>query len=133
MHGGQTAVAAALGVGKATITAWVGKYPEFAAAVKQGKIESNGRVLESAFDQAVGYYREVTELVKVRDQHTENGRMITTEHVVEKTYTKYFPPDPRMTQFVLMNRFRSEYQKNPPDEEEKGTIIVQHEVERPHG
>ena len=135
MHGGQTAVAEALGVGKSTITAWVGKYPEFAKAVADGKTESNGRVLESAVDQAIGYYREVTELVKIRKQRVDEitGKTLVDEVTELRTYTKYFPPDPRMTQFVISNRFPKEYQKSPEPPEEKVDRTIEFAFENAGG
>ena len=135
MHGGYEAVAKALGVAKSTVSAWTGKYPEFKDAVARGKIESDGEILVSAFDQATGYFRTVVEPIKVRKQTVDpmSGKVLVNEEIKLVEYKKFFPADPRMTQFMATNRFRSEYQKNPPDEEEKGTIIVQHEVDRPHG
>jgi len=135
MHGGKSAVAKALGVGVSTVCLWTGKYPEFAEAVARGVTESNGEILNSAFDQARGYYREVTELVKVRKQRIDDytGRVLVDEEYEEHTYMKFFPPDPRMTQFMATNRLRDEYKKNPPDEERGGTVILQHEVKRADG
>lgn len=120
MHGGKAAVAEALGVAKSTVSGWAGKYPEFAEAVAKGIKESNGEILNSAFDQSRGYYREVTELIKVRKQRVDpiTGKLLTDEEVEEHTYLKYFPPDPRMTQFMVTNRLPEEYRKAPTPKEE---------------
>lgn len=121
MHGGYETVAEALGVAKSTVSAWAGKYPEFKAAIARGKIESNGEILVSAFDQARGYKRTVVEPIKLRKQTVDprSGKILVNEEVQLVKYEKYFPPDPRMTQFMATNRFRAEYQKTPEPPEEK--------------
>lgn len=121
MHGGYEAVADALGVAKSTVSAWTGKYPEFKDAMSRGKVESDGEILVSAFDQARGYFRTVKEPIKLRKQtvDTVSGKILVNEEVQIVEYEKFFPADPRMTQFMTTNRFRAEYQKTPEPPEEK--------------
>lgn len=132
LHGGKSAVARALGVAVSTIGLWESRYPDFAEALKKGEVQSKGELLVSAFDMARGYEREVTEVIKVKAQRFDekSGRVLTDEKEQLVRYKKFFPPDPRMNQFLLSNRMRSDYQLRPEPEEHEGNITIIHEVDR---
>ena len=124
-HGGAKAVAKMLGVSNATVSGWKGKYPEFSAALAVAEKEANGQLLATAFDLATGYEREVNEVIKIRKTgYDDRGNKVTVEEEKVVTYSKYFPPSPQMTQFMLQNRFRDEYQKSPEPESADETNIT---------
>lgn len=116
-----------LGVTRQTIYSWKGKYPAFAEALKKGATEANGEILNSAFRQACGFFMKVKEPIKVKTERIDEktGRLIKEEHVEIKEYEKYFEPNPRMTQFMLMNRLPEKYKDKPVAAEDK-TIVVTH-------
>lgn len=124
-HGGKKAVADTLHVSVNTVSAWQAKYTEFREALKTGEVEANGELLASAFDLGTGYYREVTEVIKVRTAVPDaSGRMVTKEEEKLVKYEKYFPPDPRMLQFLLMNRMKADYRKAPEPEQDPNANSV---------
>lgn len=86
-----------LGVKKDTFYQWKKDKPEFSEAIKKGRFESNGEILNSAFNQTKGYYVRVTEPMKRKiDQFEEVIEMVE--------YDKYFPPNPALTIFMMKNR-----------------------------
>lgn len=131
-HGlSEAQIAKQLGVGRSTLSGWKGKHQEFALALGKGRIEADGELLNSAFEQSIGYYKVVEELVKVKTQRYDQmtGRVLVDEDYELKRYTKYFPPNPLMTRFMLTNRLPKEYALNP-DVDENGDIIVNAVVPR---
>lgn len=80
------------GVSRTTITNWKGKHPEFIAALKSGKAQSDDRVERSLYQRAVGYSYETE---KVFQYQGEVVRAQTIEHV---------PPDTTACIFWLKNR-----------------------------
>lgn len=129
LHGGKKAVAQHLGIAQSTLAAWIGRYPDLAEAVRKGVDESNGELLTSAFDMARGYERDVTEVVKVKIQRIDpdTGKILTEERAEQIAYKKFFPPDPKMNQFLLANRMRADYRKTPepePSADDKGVRFV---------
>lgn len=126
-HGGQSAVAKMLGVSVGSITSWKGKHPEFAEALRKAEKEANGELLNTAFDLATGYEREVNEVIKVRKTVIdERGNKVTVDEEKVVRYKKYFPPSPQMAQFMLMNRFPEAYRKapEPADADETKITVV---------
>lgn len=132
----QGEIAEMLGVSEATLYRWKGQFWEFREALRVGAREATGEILNSAFRQATGYREMVSECIKqkkiayVKD---EKGRKVMlkdsrgnpvledVEKIIE--YEKYFPPDAKMTQFMLLNRFPEGYKHKPEAEGEKETII----------
>lgn len=55
-------IARLLNVNPSQIRAWAKKYPEFAAALKEGRIPADEQVASSLFRRALGYEYEETEL-----------------------------------------------------------------------
>lgn len=126
LHGGKKAVAQHLGIAQSTLAAWIGRYPDLAEAVKKGVDESNGELLTSAFDMARGYERDVQEVVKVKIQRIdpETGKILTEERAELVELKRFFPPDPRMNQFLLANRLRADYRKSPEPEQSADDKVV---------
>ena len=91
-----------LGISHETFYKWKKNYPEFNEAIKAGRFESDGEILNSAFKQTQGYYVQVTEPVKLRDEYG-------AEHVEMVTYDKFIPANSTMTLFMLKNRLPQHY------------------------
>jgi hypothetical protein len=106
----------ALGVSKDTYYKWKKEKPEFREAIKKGKYESNGEILNSAFKQASGYYQSVTEPMKVRD-------VMGAEEIQLITYDKFIPANNTMAIFMLKNRMPAQY-KDKQDINHSGNIGV---------
>lgn len=108
-----------LGVGERTVYAWKSAHPQFAQAIRAGARESNGEILKSAFEQARGYTRRVSEVVKLKEEFIDekSGKKLTRERAEIVEYDKYFEPDGRVTRFMLTNRMRDEYREKQQDEQ----------------
>lgn len=91
-----------LGISHETFYKWKKEKTEFNDAIKAGKFESNGIVLNSAFKQTQGYYVKVTEPMKLRDE-------MGAEHIEMVTYDKFIPANSTMTLFMLKNRLPEHY------------------------
>ena len=87
-------IAESLGICKATVTNWKKRYPEFLAALKESKAESDGKVEMSLYKRALGY--EITETEEVRDKRGQVTR--------KKTTVKQVLPDVTAQIFWLKNR-----------------------------
>ena len=140
-HGSTLAeIAEMLKISEATLYRWKGMHEEFRNALRAGQIEANGEILNSAFRQATGYKERVSELIKRRvpvfvvNEETEKeellmdnkGHAVMQEVAEVHEYDKYFPPDARMTMFMLANRLKDKYQVKVLSDEATGNIIVQH-------
>jgi hypothetical protein len=86
-----------LGISHETFYRWKKEKSEFSEALKKGRHESNGELLNSLFRQTTGYYQKVTEPMKVRDE-------MGAEHIEMVTYDKYFPAVPSIGIFLSKNR-----------------------------
>lgn len=91
-----------LGVSQETFYKWKREKPEFAQAIKTGKHESNGELLNAAFNQAQGFFVKVTEPMKLRD-------VDGSEYIEMVTYDKYVPPNNTMAIFMLKNRLPDKF------------------------
>lgn len=125
-------IAAQLGISRSTLCDWKNRYSEFAEALKVGKQQATGEILNAAFLQAVGFERDVTEPVKVKRQlyDRQSEKILTEEHVEMVTYTKYFPPVPLMTRFMLINKLPNEYSAAPDTDDASAGIVITHSVPR---
>lgn len=134
-HGSTNAeIAKMLGVSSTTLYEWKNKYPDFAEAIRAGAHEANGVILHAAFDQAAGFYATQREIVKLKKIAYEeiSGEIIRdargspvledVEKVVE--YDKYFPPDARMTMFMLVNRLSDHYKQKVASESKMDANIT---------
>lgn len=87
-------LADSFGVSTVCISNWQSKYPEFAEAIREGKVEVFDPKVERALAQrAMGYSVDVEE-VKI----DKNG------NVIRYTTRKHFPPDTTACIFWLKNR-----------------------------
>lgn len=107
-----------LGVSVRTVYAWKGEYPQFAQAIRAGARESDGEILKSAFEQARGYTRRVTEIVKLKEEFIDerSGKKLVRERAEAVEYDKYFEPDGRVTRFMLTNRLKDDYRDKRTDD-----------------
>lgn len=106
----------ALGVSEATFYKWKREIPKFAEALRKGKFDSNGEILNSAFRQSTGYYITVTEPIKLRDEYG-------AEHVEMVTYDKFIPANSTMSIFLMKNRLPEQY-KDKQEIKHEGTMGV---------
>lgn len=82
------------GVTSITINRWKLEYPEFAAALRTGKMQADERVERSLYSRAVGYSFDSEEIHWVKGKPK---RIPTVKHV---------PPDPGSAKIWLTNRRR---------------------------
>jgi hypothetical protein len=75
-------MARVMGIGLGTLDGWKRKYPEFLAALNEGKLRADAKVAAALYKRATGY--------TVKEQHvnTANGMVVVTE------VDKEIPPDP---------------------------------------
>lgn len=106
----------ALGISEPTFYKWKREYPEFTQAIRKGKYDSNGEILNSAFKQSTGYYVSVTEPMKLRDE-------MGAEHVELVTYDKFIPANSTMAIFMMKNRLPEQY-KDRQEIKHEGTMGV---------
>ena len=93
-------IAGNMGISKSTYYEWQKKFPDFAAAIKDGKVVPDREVENALLKRAKGYeYEEVTE-----EWSEQEGKMIVTKRV-----TKQVPPDPTSMIFYLKNRKPEEW------------------------
>ena len=114
-----------IGVAESTLYEWKRTKPEFSKALRAGSMIANGEILRSAFDQAVGSYKLVKDVRKVKKQRWDKdaGRVLTDEIIEPVEYMQYFPPVPSITQFMLTNRLRDQYQTKVVTES-KGALQI---------
>jgi hypothetical protein len=80
------------GVSARTIDSWIAAQPEFAAAVKEGRVQADLRVARCLYERAVGYEQKVERTIL----HQGRERTLTD--------TVRHPPDTRACMFWLRNR-----------------------------
>ncbi len=85
-------LADAFEVGHSTIDNWLQKQPEFAQAVKRGRVVADGAVARALHSRAIGYSYETTRVV------FNQGEPVVLRQTVHK------PPDVRAAIFWLRNR-----------------------------
>ncbi len=94
---------------------WKDQYPALLAAIKEGKKESDERVVESLYKRATGYSHP--------DTHIS-----VSEGVVTKTaITKHYPPDATSMIFWLKNRRPAEWREKAEHQltgKDGGPLIV---------
>ncbi len=84
------------GVSRRTIQNWIATHPDFADAVRKGRVAADAKVVRAPFERATGFSGKVTRTTLYRgEKHT-----ITT--------TVSYPPDTQACVFWLRNR-QSEY------------------------
>ena len=84
------------GVTRRTIQNWIAIHPDFADAVRKGRVAADAKVVRALFERATGFSGKVTRTTRYRgEKHT-----ITT--------TVSYPPNTQACVFWLRNR-QSEY------------------------
>jgi hypothetical protein len=81
----------------ATIADWITGFPDFAAALKQGREIADATAAERLFQRAVGFSHEVEKVVQ------SGGKPMTVK------YTEHYPPDTTALVFWLKNRQRGRW------------------------
>lgn len=81
-------MAAAFDVCTDTLNEWKKRHPEFSVAIKEGRLDADGKVVTSLYTRANGYTKTKDVVV--------NGEIVTLEEDV--------PPDPTSMIFWLKNR-----------------------------
>ena len=99
-----------LGISKTTLERWKERYPEFANALNDGKLQADIKVAGALYRRAIGFS-------ETKWKETKDGMM--REEV-------YFPPDVKACAFWLTNR-RPEQWKNKIEHEvdQKGITLDQ--------
>ena len=108
-------LAKALGVSPRTIDSWKSKHPEFKAAIEEGGVHADARVVGSLFERACGY------------SHPETKILVVAGEVVREHVTKHYPPDAVAGIFWLKNRqpkYWRDQVKVGLDDEGSGNIQV---------
>ncbi len=98
------------GVGKTAFSGYKKKYPELARVLEKAKSRDKIRLSNRAHDIALGYdYTETTtvEYFAIKDgERVKTGEKITT-------VTKHSKADAGIMQFLLINRFPTDFARDP--------------------
>ena len=95
-----------MGVGKTSFYTWQKRFPNFAKAIKEARINPNIEIETSMFDLACGR-AFVEETRTILDPST--GKILKVERV-----KKQVPPSPAMLIFLAKNRMRDKYKDYSP-------------------
>ena len=87
------------GVCEATINTWKIEHPGFLESIKEGKAESDSKVVRSLFERATGYSHPDTHIA------VSQGDVIVTPTI------KHYPPDTTACIFWLKNRRPEEWRE----------------------
>ena len=82
------------GVTRRTIQNWIATHPDFAEAVRRGRVVADGVVVRALFERACGFNHQVTRTTLYQGEQ----RTITN--------TVSYPPDTQACMFWLRNRQR---------------------------
>jgi hypothetical protein len=88
----------------ATIADWITGFPDFGAALKQGREIADATAAERLFQRAIGFSHEVEKVVQ------SGGKPLTVK------YTEHYPPDTTALVFWLKNRQRARWRDKPEPE-----------------
>ena len=88
-------------VDPATIADWIANFPDFAAALKQGREIADATAAERLFQRAIGFSHEVEKVVQ------SGGKPVTVK------YTERYPPDTTALVFWLKNRQGGRWRDRP--------------------
>ncbi|WNB74548.1 helix-turn-helix domain-containing protein [Methylomonas koyamae] len=100
-----------------TIEVWIKRHPEFADAIKQGRILADAEVAANLFRRATGYQHSET---TTRETRSASGVVLSIESV---TVTREIPPDTDACIFWLKNR--------QPDKWRDRTEVVHYDQPKP--
>lgn len=102
-------IAEVFGISHDTIEKWQRDFPEFAVAIKSGRVPADGDVARSLYERALGFKFKTQEPIKLKETHYDNnGRKISEKERVEVIEVeKAVPADTVACIFWLKNRQRS--------------------------
>ena len=106
-----------LAVEPATIAGWIAGFPDFAAALRQGRAIADATAAERLFQRAIGFSHEVEKVVQ------SGGKPVTVK------YIERYPPDTTALVFWLKNRQRARWRDRPEPEPEFATDDALAELE----
>lgn len=122
-------IAEMLGISERVFYEWKNEYPQFTQSLKKGKHISNGDLINSAFQQSVGFMYTENVPVKVKSYEwftPPNGgqaELKQIEKVEIVPVERYAPPNPTMNIFMLKNRLSDMYRDKPDSEERLKKLI----------
>ncbi len=128
-------LATAFGVHPDTIELWLRNHPEFAKAVRAGRVEADAKVAKALYERATGYSCPDTVVLTNRvTEYDENGKPLRsyTEPLIVPV-VKHYPPDGYSAQKWLAIRQReywTEVQKSEHTLHHKGSIDMNHVMEQ---
>lgn len=93
-------LAGVLGVCRATVHNWMRDFPEFRAAVEEGKLTADAHVAEKLYQRAIGYDRPAVRIFANPDGPP-----------IEVPYTHHHAPDTAAAIFWLRNRRRADWRE----------------------
>ena len=96
-------IAEMLGIKKTVFYEWQNKYPEFAEALKRGKIPANTELKRAMLKTAMGYTVEEEETTAILDKNKQVKSYRTTKR------RRYISPNPTMQIFLAKNRMPEEF------------------------
>lgn len=88
----QEQMATVFDISESTFKEWKKKYPEFSAALKEGKTEADAVVAHSLFKRARGY------------AHPDTDIRVIDNKIVKTKIIKHYPPDTGAAMAWLKNR-----------------------------
>lgn len=90
-------LALSFGVTEDTIEKWTKRHPEFRRALKKGREEADGKVVQSLYKRAIGFEHDDVYITAYKGE------------VVITPIKKYYPPDVTAAIFWLKNRQRDKW------------------------
>lgn len=113
-------IAKALGKSERTIMGWKKKFPEFSAALKEGKVFPDQNVVASLYRRAIGSSHPEDKIFN------DNGKALIVPTI------KYYPPDTTACIYWLKNRLPDKWRDRPSpgdDEEVPKSVKIEFVVE----
>lgn len=105
-------ISAVLRINPSTLYEYKKKYPEFASALKGGKIVSDSAVVSSLYKRAVGYdYEEESVEYKPTNKKDANGKETPAEVKYVRKTKKHIPPSVTAIALWLFNRRKEEWSR----------------------
>jgi hypothetical protein len=92
-------------VSVSTFKLWMATYPEFSAALKDGREVSDANVVRSLYERAMGYTHDAVKILQDKGQP------------VIVPYKEHYPPDATALIFWLKNRRPDLWRNNPSPED----------------
>ena len=113
-------IAVSLGIARSTFQAYINKYADLKAVVRDGKDIANSLVEESVFAMAVGYVKTIKKPMKIRKiEYDDLGKKISEEDVIKYVDEEHYVlPNVTSARFYLSNR-------DPAKWNDKLTVIAE--------